>query len=385
MRSVLLIDDDELMLRSLQRSLAAKGYEVRLASGPEAAFELIPAVDVVVSDIRMPGLSGIDLLRELRRRNCTKPVILMTGAPELETAMAAVEFGAVHYLTKPFGIDMLKAVIDRAVVSRVVQPADLKLLGDLRSLDARFDEALAHMFMVFQPIVSVARRKPIAYESLLRTNEATLKNPMAFLAAAEHLKRLPELGRKVRSQVATHIADAPSDVDAFVNLHPRDIADPTLYDPASPLSQVASRVVLELTEREGLEGIDNVPDRLARLRQLGFRIAVDDLGAGYAGLSSVATLAPDVIKLDITLIRGIQGDARRQRMVASLAGLFRELETPTVVEGVETADERDAVSNLGADIMQGYLFARPQQGFVSVPPGVYGDEHVGGGSHDKGR
>jgi EAL domain-containing protein (putative c-di-GMP-specific phosphodiesterase class I) len=195
---------------------------------------------------------------------------------------------------------------------------------------------------------------------------------VAFIAAAEHLKRLNQLGRKVRALIAAQLGEAPAGVDTFVNLHPLDIGDPTLFDPASPLSAFASRVVLELTERAGLDDVDDIPGRMARLRAMGFRVAVDDLGAGYAGLSSVATLAPDVIKLDVTLIRGIHDDERRQRMVASLAGLFKELKTPTVVEGVETPSERDAVRALGADIMQGYLFARPQKGFVDVPDGSYG-------------
>jgi EAL domain-containing protein (putative c-di-GMP-specific phosphodiesterase class I) len=372
MSKVLLVDDDELLLRSLQRSLAAKGFEVRLAQSPESALAAVTEVDVVVSDIRMPGFSGIDFLKELRRRNCDTPVILMTGAPELETAMAAVEHGAVHYLPKPFGIDTLKSLIERAVVNHVPRHGDIKLLGDLGTLSTRFESALEKMFMVFQPIVSVAQRRPIAYESLLRTDEPSLKNPMAFVAAAEHLKRLNELGRKVRALVAEQLKDAPDGVDSFVNLHPLDIGDPSLFDPASPLSAFSSRVVLELTERAGLDDVDDIPGRMARLRKMGFRLAVDDLGAGYAGLSSVATLAPDVIKLDVTLIRGIHDDERRQRMVASLAGLFKELKTPTVVEGVETPSERDAVRGLGADIMQGYLFARPQKGFCVVPDSAYG-------------
>jgi EAL domain-containing protein (putative c-di-GMP-specific phosphodiesterase class I) len=372
MSKVLLVDDDELLLRSLQRTLSARGFEVRLARGPDQALELVTEVDVVVSDIRMPGYSGIEFLREIRGRHCDTPVILMTGSPELDTAMAAVEHGAVHYLLKPFGIDMLKGLIERAVVNHVPRHGDFKLLGDLLTLGARFDEALAKMYMVFQPIVSVARRRPIAYESLLRTDEPTLKNPMAFVSAAEHLKRLPVLGRRIRALVAEQLKEVPPDVDAFVNLHPLDVGDEALFDPGAPLSAFASRVVLELTERAGLDDVDDTPGRIARLRQMGFRLAVDDLGAGYAGLSSVATLAPDVIKLDVTLIRGIHDDERRQRMVASLASLFKELKTPTVVEGVETAAERDAILALGADIMQGYLFARPQRGFATVPESAFG-------------
>jgi EAL domain-containing protein (putative c-di-GMP-specific phosphodiesterase class I) len=372
MSKILLVDDDDLLVRSLQRSLTARGFDVTTAHRPDAALDIVPDVDVVVSDIRMPGLTGIEFLKEIRRRHCDTPVILMTGAPELESAMAAVEHGAMHYLTKPFTIDALKALIDRAIVTHVPRNPELKLLGDLGTLAERFATAMQQLFLVFQPIVSVSARRAIAYEALLRTDEPTLRNPLALVGAAEHLKLLAELGRRIRATVAAQVPDAPADVDFFINLHPLDLADEQLFDPAAPLTAHAGRVVLELTERAGLDVITDVSERIARLRALGFRLAVDDLGAGYAGLSSVATLAPDVIKLDVTLIRGIHDDARRQRMVASLAGLFRELKTPTVVEGVETTSERDAVRGLGADIMQGYLFARPQRGFAVVPDAAFG-------------
>jgi EAL domain-containing protein (putative c-di-GMP-specific phosphodiesterase class I) len=278
----------------------------------------------------------------------------------------------VQYLPKPFGIDTLKTVIERAVTSRQPKNPELKLVGDLATVGDRLTSALSSMFMVFQPIVSVAGRRPIAYEALLRTDEPSLKNPMAFVTAAEHLHRLTELGRAIRGNVALQLPDAPEKVDAFVNLHPHDLLDDELFDAKAPLTAHAQRVVLEITERAGLDSIRDVDARMKRLRELGFRLAVDDLGAGYAGLSSVAQLAPDVIKLDVTLIRGIHDDARRQRMVAALAEMFGAMKTPVVIEGVETVNERDALRGLGADIMQGYLFARPQKGFTVVP-----DEHFG--------
>ncbi|MGC4119666.1 MAG: EAL domain-containing protein [Myxococcales bacterium] len=372
MRKILLVDDDQLLLRALQSKLASKGFDVQVASDRPSAVSAAEHVDVVVSDICMPDFSGIQLLQELRSRSCQTPVILMTGSPALDTAMKAVEFGAVHYLPKPFTIDTLKGLVEHAMAYHGTTPINLKLVGDVDTLSQRFESALAKMFMVFQPIVSVSQRRVIGYEALLRTDEPSFKNPLAFVSAAETLRRLPDLGAAVRNSVAGQLHLAPVDVDVFVNLHPLDLADPNLYEPLAPLSQVAPRIVLELTERAGLESVDDVLGRLAKLRALGFRLAVDDLGAGYAGLSTVADLAPEVIKLDVTLVRGIHADARRQRMVAMLSGLFRELKTPTVVEGVETESERDAIRSLGGDIMQGYLFARPKRGFEPIPDSAYG-------------
>jgi EAL domain-containing protein (putative c-di-GMP-specific phosphodiesterase class I) len=95
------------------------------------------------------------------------------------------------------------------------------------------------------------------------------------------------------------------------------------------------------------------------LRKLGYRIAVDDLGEGYSGLNSIASLEPDAVKLDMSLIRGIEKTPTKRRMVRALATLCRELGTPFVAEGVETQAELDTLLELGADWLQGFLFARP--------------------------
>jgi EAL domain-containing protein (putative c-di-GMP-specific phosphodiesterase class I) len=150
----------------------------------------------------------------------------------------------------------------------------------------------------------------------------------------------------------------------FVNLHAADLNDDTLYGAGAPLTPFASSVVLEITERTSLSRIGDVRSCMTRLRNLGFRIAVDDLGAGYAGLSSFSQLEPDVAKLDMSLVRGIDASARKASIVRSMLTVCqRELGTYVVCEGVETEAERDTLTELGADLLQGYLFARPQRGF----------------------
>jgi EAL domain-containing protein (putative c-di-GMP-specific phosphodiesterase class I)/FixJ family two-component response regulator len=373
---VVVVDDDELLLRALTRLLSHPGQEVLPCIDATSALALVGAggIDVVVSDIMMPGWSGIDLLREVRRHDLDLPVILMTGAPDLSTAVAAVELGAFSYLTKPVDASTFLATVERAIaLGRVatakrealaINGADDKLLGDRASLEYRFENALDQLWMAFQPIVSVGEQRAVAYEALLRTREPTLANPMAFLSAAERLGAVHALGRKIRHSVVLAAEKAPCDVDLFVNLHPLDLLDPQLIEPASPLSAMAPRIVLELTERASLDEVPEVANRVAALRALGFRIAVDDLGAGYAGLSSLTSLEPDVVKLDMSLVRGCDSDHRRQRVLASLLRLCRELDMTVVTEGIETAAERDVIAGFGGDLLQGYFYARPSQGFV---------------------
>src|SRR5262249_5525459 len=121
------------------------------------------------------------------------------------------------------------------------------------------------------------------------------------LSAAERLDRLPELGRRSRWLVAQAAVEAPADALIFVNLHTRDLLDPLLLAPEMPLTKIASRVVLEITERATLDDVKDVRARISALRAIGFRVAVDDLGAGYAGLASFALLEPDFVKFDMSL------------------------------------------------------------------------------------
>src|SRR5207245_7558839 len=140
-------------------------------------------------------------------------------------------------------------------------------------------------------------------------------------------------------------------------LHPRELLDEALFDPTEPLSQLARRVVLEITERASLDDIRDVRDRVKQLRSLGFRIAIDDLGAGYAGLTSFAHLEPEVVKVDMSLIRGIDQSPLKQKLLGSIVALCRDLGIEIIAEGIETAAERDALIRLGGDLCQGYLFA----------------------------
>ena len=367
---VLIADDELALARAFARWLGAVGYEVDIAEdGEDAAGKSTGTrYDVIVSDISMPAMTGVDLLRAVRQRDLDVPVVLMTASPALDTALEAVELGALRYLVKPIEPAALEAVVDQAVrlhrLARLKREA-LTLLGqgaqpgDLAGLSESLDRALASLRLVFQPIVSWSERRVYAYEALMRSDEATLPHPGAVLGAAERLGRLPELGQAIRRRAADAAATRlPVDTLLFINLHPADFLDASLYD-IDGLGVHAERVVLEVTERASLDHLDNLRERVTRLRELGYRVAVDDLGAGYAGLSAFATLEPEVVKIDMSLVRDIENARTKQRLVHSLTDVCGELGMKVVAEGVETPAERDALLELGCDLLQGYLFARP--------------------------
>ena len=353
-RTVLVVDDDEMFARSVKRLLESAGYGVTTAGDGNAAIEMIrrQAFDVILSDIQMPGMNGIDLLGVVRAYDVDVPVILMSGAPTVDTAMEAISLRALQYLPKPVPHQAMLSAIDRA--SRMHRTA-----GERSDLQTRFERALETMWMAFQPIVESSGGALYGYEALMRSGEPSLAQPGDVLDAAERLGRTRDLGRRVRALSAAAFERAPRGAVLFVNLHGLDLLDPALYRDDEPLGRFADRVVLEVTERGAIHDVKDIRARVSVLRYHGYRVAIDDLGSGYAGLSSLVALEPEVVKLDISLVRGAHQSAVQQRLIRSMTAFCDQTRVRVVAEGVETAEERDCIRDCGCHLAQGYLFAKP--------------------------
>jgi EAL domain-containing protein (putative c-di-GMP-specific phosphodiesterase class I) len=365
---VLIVDDDAGFARSCARLLGGWGYEVEIMlEGGEAVRRAHEReFDVILSDINVPDMSGLQILRSIRQHDRDVPVVLMTGGPAIESAREAVECGALSYLIKPISTEQLKEIVARAVQVHEVARRERQILHsteqqqkEIEHLQVRFDRALDGMWMAFQPIVSWSSRTVIAYEALMRSVEPTMRTPLEILKAAEALDQIHTLGRRSRRRLASILREFPDLPGIFVNLHVLDLEDEDLFDPQSPLCAFAPRIHFEITERAALERVRGAADRTARLRALGYRIAIDDLGEGYSGLTSFALLEPETVKLDMSLIRGIDAVPMKRKLVRAMATLCRELDARLVAEGVETVAERDALTELGVDLLQGFLFAVP--------------------------
>ncbi len=377
MSQVLLVEDDPIVRLAYMKVLRTSGLDLETACDGVEALEKVRggAFDAVVSDINMPRLSGIEFLRALRELSLDVPVVLVTGGPALETAVRAVEYGAYRYLTKPVDIEALAATVrgaaeagQRARERRSVSSPTSTVLPvaagpDEGDVAQDFDESLAQLWVGFQPIVDWRRRQLYGYEALVRS-DGPFARPSDLLSAAEKLGRLTDLGRLIRRKIAEQAASSPPGALLFVNLHARDLEDPELMDRGSPLSGAARNVILEVTERTALEEVSDIAARVGRLRELGYRLAVDDLGAGYAGLASFARIEPDVVKLDMSLVRGVDGSPLKQSVVRSVIGLAEELGIEVISEGIEAVAERDALSDLGCRLVQGDLFGKAERGFT---------------------
>jgi EAL domain-containing protein (putative c-di-GMP-specific phosphodiesterase class I) len=379
---VLLVDDEPGVLGMLRTALRRYGFETEEAGDGLAALDLVrkQRFDVIVSDINMPNCAGLEFLRGVRELDMDVPVIMMTAKPSIDSSVKAVEYGAFRYLVKPVLPADLKEVIDRAVrlheIARAKRKAlelhgiDDKWLGDRALLEGKFTSALEQLWMAFQPVVSWRDRRVYGYEALVRSNEPALSNPGLLLEAAERLDKLHELGRRIRGRAVE--VEPPNEVKLFVNLHPADLLDPELYLAGAPLTRIAKRVVLEMTERASLDTVRDLSSRITELKRMGFQIAIDDLGAGYAGLSAFTQLEPHIVKLDMSLVRHVDIDPKRRNIVKRLLEMCNDLAMEVVAEGVETTGERDALVGMGCDKLQGYLFARPANPFPTVIWGLRG-------------
>lgn len=387
---LLLVEDDANLRTALVRSLHARFSVTAIDSGAAAAELLISQrFDVVLSDILLGGMNGIELLKLVRMHDLDVPVILMTGVPDLDGAIQALDLGALTYIKKPFDTAVLDAALERATKLAALARAKREAIdaglggspasGERGALAASFDRALDSMWIAYQPIVDAQTRETVGYEALMRTREATMPSPGAILDAANRLGRMHDVGRCVRERIAASLeGETDPRIQVFVNLHAADLEDEDLFDAAAPLTRHAGRIVLELTERAAIADVGDARMRASQLRARGFKVAIDDLGAGYAGLTSFATFEPEIVKLDMSLIRGIEASSTKRLIVGRITSLCQELKMKVVAEGIETTGELGCMLDLGCEYLQGYLLGRPAE--PRTPSAYAWPAQAGGGA-----
>ncbi|MFQ5670103.1 MAG: EAL domain-containing protein [Acidobacteriota bacterium] len=370
MRRVLFVDDDARVTRAIRRSLRGQPYEILTAnSAREALQELAKQeVAVIVSDEKMPEMHGSELLATVLERYPNTVRLILTGQANLDAAIDAINRAQVHrFLQKPCSPEDLAFWVCQALETRERRQRYEAWKATVDAEDegarVRLDRALSNAWIAFQPIFTTTEQRIFGYEALMRLEDPTVAQPKILFELADRLDRVLEVERLLRNMTAERIADSPPGVRFFVNLHPRCLDDESMLSGDEPLARFAGRIVFEITERVSLHEVTDVRTKVARLRGLGFCIAVDDLGAGYSGFASLALLDPEIVKFDIAMIRDIHLVPRKAKMLASVIGLCRELGIRTVAEGIETEDEKRKVVQLGCDLLQGFHMARPSPDF----------------------
>jgi EAL domain-containing protein (putative c-di-GMP-specific phosphodiesterase class I) len=221
--------------------------------------------------------------------------------------------------------------------------------------------------VVFQPIVDLSTGDSFAYEALARCRIPRYSSPPVLFERAAKLGCAGRLGRLVRELAMPLAAGRP----LFVNIHPQELNEGWLVRPDDPIYEHDAPVFLEITESVPLTHFDLVMSVLREVKSRGnIELVVDDLGAGYSNLKSIADLEPRVVKLDRELVAGVDKNGRQRQLVSSVVALCRDLDARVVVEGVETEEELAVLRETGADYAQGFLFARPSYPIPNItwPP-----------------
>ena len=231
------------------------------------------------------------------------------------------------------------------------------------ALDRVIEQQLMHYH--YQPIVNCQQLQIFAYEALCRPDSPTFASTAELLHLAENTGRIERLGLVMRSLSTSVLADLPAQQRLFINLHPLEL-QPALVKWGERMGAICHRIVLEITESMALENYSSVQELFTTLKAMGFGIALDDMGAGYSSLNSLALLEPDFIKLDMTIIRGIHADSRSARLLRYLLDFSKGEGMEVIAEGIETEEEKQVVSDLGCYLLQGYYFARPAPPFCNL-------------------
>ncbi len=221
----------------------------------------------------------------------------------------------------------------------------------------------------FQPIVDVARGVAVGYEALARFDHQSEHHPAAWFAAAHEHGRRPELeAAALRSGLGAREA-LPPNCFLSINLSP-DLLTHERVRAVWQEHRDLTGVVVELTERAPIESYNALADDLAALRGAGAVLAVDDAGAGYAGLLHLLKLRPSIIKLDRQLVCDLDLDEAKRALIEMLGTFCGRIDASLLAEGIEREGELAAVATLGVPLAQGYLLGRPGPPWPVVDPDV---------------
>jgi diguanylate cyclase (GGDEF)-like protein len=217
---------------------------------------------------------------------------------------------------------------------------------------------------VFQPVASLTTGRLIGYEALARFPDSPQRPPSTWFAQANACGLGPQL-EAAAIQAALEAPGRPHDTHLAVNVSPSALSTDVVR---SVLPDDLSAIVIELTEHEVYVGDSLLADSLADLRERGARIAIDDAGAGYAGLKQVMWVRPDIVKLDLDLTRAIHSDPVRMALVESLVRFARRVGATVCAEGIEQHDDIEVLANLDVPWGQGYALGRPAPPWSRIAP-----------------
>ena len=375
---VLIADDEPALCGALADLLGQEDQVLIVGTAGDAdeAIELAGTSfpDIALVDVKMPAGGGPRAAREIIRISPLTRVIALSAFEDRPTVLEMLRAGAVGYLVKGTAAEEIVGSITRvmkggtSLSTEVVGGIVEELTSQLRRQEI-FEEALEqrrteiHRFlsgegltMAFQPIVDLRTRSMVGMEALARFRSLPLRAPNEWFAEAVQLELGVQLELATIREAMRSISRLPEDVYLSVNTSHRAAMSPELPE---VLGDLAPRIVVEITEHEAIGDYRELMHALAELRAAGVRVAIDDAGAGFASLRHTLQIAPDIVKVDISLTRDIDIDRGRRALTSALISFADEMSMTIVAEGIERPEELATLLELGVEYGQGFYLAEP--------------------------
>lgn len=380
----MLVAEDDAPVREALASLIRSEPGLKLLAAVADAGGAIAAAaetqpDVAIVDVRMPAGGGARAAREIKRCSPGTKVLALSASDDRATVLEMLEAGAVGYLVKGGSIESILESIERAASGQSSLSVEVtgdvikELVGQLairrrdeerlRLRTARIRRAARSvnaLTIFLQPIRTLESGVTAGVEALARFERPPRRSPDRWFAEASEVGLRTQLELVAARKALAILAELPAGLFLSVNVSPRTVAAASFR---RLLDAVAGdRVVLEVTEHAPIEDYERLNTVLARIRADGVRLAIDDAGAGFASLRHILLLEPDFIKLDGTLIAGIEQDLSKQALATGLISFAGKIGATIVAEGIERAEELAELRALGVDYGQGYYLGRPAAG-----------------------
>ena len=377
---VLIADDDPNVRKALAELVESEASFELVGTAADAveAIQLasIAQPDVVLVDVRMPRGGGEAAAAGIKRCAPGAKVIALSAQADRVTVLRMLRAGVVGYIVKGGSIDQVVEAIRRApegggtlsieVAGDVIHELTEQLAVRFRAEERRVrcETRIRHVVrdhaclsMVFQPIVALIGGNVVGAEALARFSCPPRRAPNLWFAEADRLGLGVELELAAVRKAFEDLDEIPDGVFLTVNVSPGTLLNRRFQKIVAGIG--GANVVAEITEHSLIRDYEAVTRAVRALRALGMRLAVDDAGAGFASLRHILNLSPDLIKLDLTLIRNIHQDSAKQALAAGLISFAQKSGAAIIAEGIEHPDEAGMLVDLGVEYGQGYLLGRP--------------------------
>jgi EAL domain-containing protein (putative c-di-GMP-specific phosphodiesterase class I) len=374
---VLILDDESMVVDMLAACLRRPGIHLTTCLEIEAAMALLGSFrfDVVVTDLSVSQLGGLEGMRLIRFVTTNFPdtaVYVLSGYLDDDARSLCSLLGVTAVLEKPEGLTQLRGLLlehrDAALGSDPL-PDEGNEVQQVELLEEFL--ATNTIRAVLQPIVDMREDsvplEVFGVEGLARGPiNSLLGSPAFLLAYAARKELLFEADMICIRASLKEVIELGAPVITFLNVQPRSLTNPEftlrICDEVHGVGLDERSVVLELTEQQTIVNPRAFANTLQKLRERGFRIALDDFGEGSSNLNLFQDLRPDFLKISGTFCHGLKQDEFKRNIVKSTAEMSRRAGTMTIMEAVETAEDAESLRDLGIDYAQGYFFLRPLPG-----------------------